>query len=55
MGTVQINALPEPVILQFPGMAAMSVEDFHQFCGANRDLRIERTAVGDIIVTPRIF
>ena len=33
----------------------MSVEDFHQFCGANRDLRIERTAVGDIIVPPPHF
>jgi len=30
----------------------MSEDDFFEFCAANRDLRIERTAEGDILIMP---
>lgn len=33
----------------------MSYEQFCDFCLANRELRIERTATGEVIITPPIF
>jgi Uma2 family endonuclease len=34
---------------------AMTEEQFYQFCQANQELRIERTAKGDVIVMPAVF
>jgi Uma2 family endonuclease len=33
----------------------MSQAEFYEFCQANRDLRIERTATGEVIVMPPAF
>jgi Uma2 family endonuclease len=38
--------------VSLPAIAPMSTEEFYQFCQANRDLRIERTAQGEVIVMP---
>src|SRR5438477_12924699 len=42
---------PPLVLHPSPGME-MDDEQFFQFCQANRDLRIERTAEGDLIIMP---
>ena len=42
---------PPLVLHPSPGMQ-MDDEQFFQFCQANRDLRIERTAEGDLIIMP---
>lgn len=47
--------------VSFPAIAAMTRDRFYEFCQANRDLRIERTAAiirfqlvdGQDLVTPR--
>ncbi|MBW4442570.1 MAG: Uma2 family endonuclease [Plectolyngbya sp. WJT66-NPBG17] len=33
----------------------MTDEQFYEFCQVNRDLRIERTATGEVIVMPPVF
>jgi Uma2 family endonuclease len=33
----------------------MTVQEFYEFCLANRDLRIERTAKGEVIIMPPAF
>ncbi len=38
-----------------PRAQPMSREEFYEFCLANRDLRIERTATGEVIVMPPAF
>ncbi|WP_041764543.1 Uma2 family endonuclease [[Leptolyngbya] sp. PCC 7376] len=38
-----------------PRAKPMSRDEFHEFCIANRDLRIERTATGEVIVMPPAF
>ena len=44
---------PEPMVVHFgPASLQMSDEQFFEFCLINRDLRIERTSKGDIIVMP---
>lgn len=52
MNTLQIKPSTTPLAIQLPGM---TYQDFVEFCLANRELRIERTATGDIIVTPPAF
>ncbi|MEM1254669.1 MAG: Uma2 family endonuclease [Cyanobacteria bacterium P01_H01_bin.21] len=52
MNTLQIKPSAIPLAIQLPGMTH---QDFVEFCLANRELRIERTASGDIIVTPPAF
>lgn len=41
-----------PLVLHFPPAVEMTSEQFFEFCQLNRDLRIERTAEGDIIIMP---
>jgi Uma2 family endonuclease len=43
---------PRPLELRFPSSVVISDDDFFEFCQVNRDLRIERTAEGEIIVMP---
>ncbi|MEC4803489.1 MAG: Uma2 family endonuclease [Jaaginema sp. PMC 1079.18] len=50
---IQSESASFPVSL--PDLAPMSTEEFYQFCQANRDLRIERTAQGEVIVMPPAF
>ncbi len=38
-----------------PDSESMTTEQFYEFCQANRDLRIERTANGEVIVIPPAF
>ena len=44
--------MPEfsPLIVRFPARVAPSADDFFDFCQANPNVRIERTAEGDVIV-----
>ncbi|MDJ1176268.1 Uma2 family endonuclease [Roseofilum capinflatum] len=39
-------------ILHNPETASITDEQFYQLCVANRDLRLERTAKGDLIIMP---
>lgn len=39
-------------ILNNPETASITDEQFYQLCAANRDLRLERTAKGDLIIMP---
>lgn len=41
-----------PLVLRLPGTLAMTEEQFCEFCRANGDLRIERTAEGDLWIMP---
>jgi len=42
-----------PIILDFkPLLRKIDDQDFFEFCQANRDLRIERTADGEVIIMP---
>ena len=48
-----IQAEHEPLVLRFgPLLKQMSEDEFFDFCQLNRDLRIERTSEGDIIIMP---
>ena len=44
-----------PLIVNFPAIAQMTRTQFYDFCQANRDLCIERTAAGEVIVMPPTF
>ena len=47
---------PEPLVLQGALVTRSSDDEFFEFCQANRDLRIERNACGEIIImTPAGF
>ncbi|HBQ98065.1 MULTISPECIES: Uma2 family endonuclease [unclassified Roseofilum] len=41
-----------PFILNNPDTASITDEQFYQLCAANGDLRLERTAKGDLIIMP---
>jgi Uma2 family endonuclease len=43
------------MMIDLPWIVPMTEEQFYQFCLANRDLRIERTADGEVIVMPPAF
>jgi Putative restriction endonuclease len=55
MTTLLIQSEQTPMTVNFPLIAQMTTEQFYEFCLANRDLRIERTATGDVIVMPPAF
>jgi len=55
MTTLLIQAENTPLTVNFPAIASMTHRQFYEFCQANRDLRIERTATGDVIVMPPAF
>src|SRR6266436_5141643 len=42
----------EPLVVHTRPVIDMDEEQFFQFCQLNRDLQIERTAEGDIIIRP---
>lgn len=44
-----------PLTVNFPAIAHMTSEQFYEFCQSNSDLRIERTAAGEVIVMPPTF
>lgn len=53
MSTLQVTSLNIPLAIELP--VIVTDQDFIDFCLANRELRIERTAQGKIIVTPPAF
>jgi Uma2 family endonuclease len=40
----------EPLVLHFSPAVDMTDNQFYEFCRLNRDLRIERTAAGDVVI-----
>lgn len=52
MTTLLIKTENLPLAIQ---IASMSHEQFYEFCQANRDLRIERTATGEVVIMPPVF
>ena len=53
--TLLIQTETAPLKVFLPAIASMSRADFYEFCQANRDLRIERTATGDVLIMPPAF
>jgi Uma2 family endonuclease len=42
----------QPMAIHFPDSIRFSEDDFFEFCQLNRDLRIERTSHGEILIMP---
>jgi Uma2 family endonuclease len=55
MTTLLIQSAPMPLTVNFPAIAFITREQFYEFCRANRDLRIEQTATGEVIIMPPTF
>ena len=55
MTTLLIQTESVPLTVNLPSIKSMSVEQFYEFCQANRDLRIERSASGEVIIMPPAF
>jgi Uma2 family endonuclease len=53
--TLHIQTETTPMTISLPTIAPMTPEEFYAFCLANRDLRIERTATGDVVIMPPAF
>ncbi|WP_299408480.1 Uma2 family endonuclease [Acaryochloris sp. IP29b_bin.148] len=53
--TLLIQTETTPMVVALPTVASMTQEDFYTFCLANRDLRIERTATGEVEIMPPAF
>lgn len=55
MTTLLIQSDQIPLTVSFPALVRMTNEQFYEFCQANRELRIERTATGEVIIMPPAF
>lgn len=55
MTTLLIQTESVPLTVNLPTQVAMTTAEFYEFCQANRDLRIERTATGEVIIMPPAF
>ncbi|TAD95035.1 MAG: Uma2 family endonuclease [Oscillatoriales cyanobacterium] len=55
MTTLLIQTQSVPLTIDLPAIEPMTVEQFYEFCLANRDLRIERTAKGEVIIMSPAF
>ncbi|MEH2312883.1 MAG: Uma2 family endonuclease [Nostoc sp.] len=55
MTTLLIQIESTPLTVNFPSLVQMTNEQFYEFCQANGDLRIERTANGEVIIMPPAF
>lgn len=55
MTTLLIQTQNNPLTVNLPAIAFMTDQQFYEFCLANRDLRIERTANGDVVIMPPAF
>lgn len=55
MTTLLIQTQSVPLMLNLPTIEPMTHEQFYEFCLANRDLRIERSANGEVIIMPPAF
>ncbi len=52
MTTLLIQTDNSPLTVNFPVIDRLTADQFYEFCQANQDLRIERTAQGKLIVMP---
>lgn len=55
MTTLLIQTEQTPLTVSFPALVQMTDEQFYEFCQANRELRIERTVKGEVIIMPPAF
>ncbi|BAZ52455.1 hypothetical protein NIES4103_51160 [Nostoc sp. NIES-4103] len=55
MTRLLIQTESTPLTVNFPSLVQMTNEQFYEFCQANRDLRIERNATGEVIIMPPAF
>ncbi|MBH8571551.1 Uma2 family endonuclease [Nostocaceae cyanobacterium CENA369] len=55
MTTLLIQTQSVPLTVNLPSIKSMTTEQFYEFCQANPDLRIERSASGEVIVMPPAF
>jgi Uma2 family endonuclease len=55
MTTLLIQTDNTPLTVNFPAIVKMTQAQFYEFCQANQDLRIERTAQGEVIIMPPAF
>ena len=55
MTTLLIQTETVPLTVNLPSVQQMTEAQFYEFCQANRDLRIERTANGEVIVMAPAF
>lgn len=58
MTSIQVQSDVAPVTVDLSALlpqSTMTEEQFYHLCQANRDLRIERTAAGEVIVMPPAF
>ena len=55
MTTLLIQTQSVPLTVNLPSIKSMTTEQFYEFCQANHDLRIERTASGEVIIMPPAF
>jgi Uma2 family endonuclease len=55
MTTLLIQTDNTPLTVNFPAIVTMTQVQFYEFCQANQDLRIERTAQGEVIIMPPAF
>ncbi|MGJ5631370.1 Uma2 family endonuclease [Nostoc sp. CALU 1950] len=55
MTKLLIQTESTPLTVNFPSLVQMTKEQFYEFCQANGDLRIERTANGEVIIMPPAF
>lgn len=53
--TLLIQTESSPLTVSLPAAAPMTRDEFYTFCQANRDLRIERTATGEVVIMPPAF
>jgi Uma2 family endonuclease len=40
------------IVLNIPAIAQFNDEQFYQLCQANRDIKLELSAIGELIVMP---
>ncbi len=52
MARVLVPVESSPVLIRMRPVFEMTDENFFEFCQLNRDLRIERTAEGDVVIMP---
>ena len=55
MTTLLIQTDNTPLSVELPSLSQMTEAQFYEFCAANRELRIERTAIGEVIVMAPAF
>jgi Uma2 family endonuclease len=55
MTTLVIQTESVPLTVNLPTKVEMTKAEFYEFCQANRDLRIERSASGEVIIMPPTF